>query len=204
MIFPSVGFHSVSAEFSMKLLSTFTRNLVRKPGGLNYYLCNNVCWLDNMMIWFLVCHLVGVSSACTNPVIYGLLNLNIQQEYRNILVNIFKIPRLLQSKPPQPEIIELQEAGLVWSGEYRLFYFKNGILIKNLKSSSTYHTLIYRFDNIMRKILLFNPSLSKISIFPLSVSESVVSCKDFVTMSSYSYTTINTESFLNKYLLPGS
>ena len=59
------------------------------------------------MIWFLVCHLVGVSSACTNPVIYGLLNLNIQQEYRNILVNIIKIPQLLQSKPPQPEIIEL-------------------------------------------------------------------------------------------------
>ena len=91
----------------MNLLSTFTRNLVRKPGGLNDYLCNNVWWSDNMMIWFLVCHLVGVSSACTNPVIYGLLNLNIQQEYRNILVNIIKIPQLLQSKPPQPEIIEL-------------------------------------------------------------------------------------------------
>ena len=60
-----------------------------------------------MMIWYLVCHLVGVSSACTNPVIYGLLNLNIQQEYRDILQNLTKIPELLKSKSAQPEMIEL-------------------------------------------------------------------------------------------------
>ena len=61
-----------------------------------------------MMIWYLVCHLVGVSSACTNPVIYGLLNLKIQEEYRNILLNINKIPELLKSKPPQPQTVETE------------------------------------------------------------------------------------------------
>ena len=67
-----------------------------------------------MMIWYLVCHLVGVSSACTNPVIYGLLNLNIQQEYRNILLNISKIPQFWKPRPTQPETIELQMID-VWS-----------------------------------------------------------------------------------------
>ena len=31
---------------------------------------------ENMMITFLVCHMIGVSSACTNPVLYGFLNEN--------------------------------------------------------------------------------------------------------------------------------
>ena len=60
-----------------------------------------------MMFYYLMCHLVGVSSACTNPVLYGLLNLNIQQEYRTVLLSLSNIPRFLKSKPAQPEIIEL-------------------------------------------------------------------------------------------------
>ena len=60
-----------------------------------------------MMLYYLICHLVGVSSACTNPVLYGLLNLNIQQEYRNILLSLSKIAGLFKSRPARPEIIEL-------------------------------------------------------------------------------------------------
>ena len=29
-----------------------------------------------MMVTFLVCHMIGISSACTNPVLYGFLNDN--------------------------------------------------------------------------------------------------------------------------------
>ena len=34
---------------------------------------------DNMMLYFLICHMVGVSSACTNPILYGFLNDNFQK-----------------------------------------------------------------------------------------------------------------------------
>ena len=32
-----------------------------------------------VMIWFSVFHLLGMSSTCTNPILYGYLNKNIQK-----------------------------------------------------------------------------------------------------------------------------
>ena len=72
----------------------------------------NFSWLDNMMLSLLICYLVGMSSACTNPVLYGLLNPNIQQEYRNILLNIRKILALFKPKPPQAEIAIIELTNL--------------------------------------------------------------------------------------------
>ena len=34
-----------------------------------------------MMISFLVCHMIGVSSSCTNPILYGFLNDNFIKEH---------------------------------------------------------------------------------------------------------------------------
>ena len=34
-----------------------------------------------MMLTFLICHMVGVSSACTNPILYGFLNDNFVKEF---------------------------------------------------------------------------------------------------------------------------
>ena len=61
-----------------------------------------------MLLSYLVCHLVGVSSACTNPILYGLLNYNIQAEVTLLLERLRQLPRLLwRSQPPQSERIEI-------------------------------------------------------------------------------------------------
>ena len=36
---------------------------------------------EMVMVLFSVFHLVGMSSTCTNPVLYGVLNYNFQQEF---------------------------------------------------------------------------------------------------------------------------
>jgi len=36
---------------------------------------------EKMMVTFLVCHMIGISSACTNPVLYGFLNDNFVKEF---------------------------------------------------------------------------------------------------------------------------
>ena len=38
---------------------------------------------ETMMICFTVCHLIGVSSCCTNPILYGFLNPNLCKVYQN-------------------------------------------------------------------------------------------------------------------------
>ena len=34
-----------------------------------------------MMLTFLICHMIGISSACTNPILYGFLNENFVKEF---------------------------------------------------------------------------------------------------------------------------
>ena len=36
---------------------------------------------ENMMLTFMICHIIGVSSACTNPILYGFLNDNFVKEF---------------------------------------------------------------------------------------------------------------------------
>ena len=45
------------------------------------------------MVWFSVFHLVGMSSTCTNPVLYGFLNESISQE---MMSKMRKFGRYLQ------------------------------------------------------------------------------------------------------------
>jgi hypothetical protein len=40
---------------------------------------------ENMMLTFMICHMIGVSSACTNPILYGFLNNNFVKEFNRIL-----------------------------------------------------------------------------------------------------------------------
>ena len=40
---------------------------------------------ESMIVAYLLCHLVGVSSACTNPVLYGLLNSNFLRNATKII-----------------------------------------------------------------------------------------------------------------------
>lgn len=39
----------------------------------------------NMLLIYAICHLLGMSSACSNPVLYGWFNYNFRKEFREIL-----------------------------------------------------------------------------------------------------------------------
>ncbi|GFG31924.1 hypothetical protein Cfor_08080 [Coptotermes formosanus] len=41
-----------------------------------------------MMIWYAVCHMMGMSSACSNPLLYGWLNDNFRKEFKEILASL--------------------------------------------------------------------------------------------------------------------
>jgi hypothetical protein len=49
-----------------------------------------IFFAENMMLTFLICHMVGVSSAITNPILYGFLNNNFVKEFRMILPPVTK------------------------------------------------------------------------------------------------------------------
>jgi neuropeptide F receptor len=40
---------------------------------------------QTMMIWYAICHMMGMSSACSNPLLYGWLNDNFRKEFNEIL-----------------------------------------------------------------------------------------------------------------------
>jgi neuropeptide Y receptor len=44
---------------------------------------------QSMMIWYAVCHMMGMSSACSNPLLYGWLNDNFRKEFKEILASLF-------------------------------------------------------------------------------------------------------------------
>lgn len=43
---------------------------------------------QSMMIWYAVCHMMGMSSACSNPLLYGWLNDNFRKEFKEILASV--------------------------------------------------------------------------------------------------------------------
>ena len=45
---------------------------------------------ESMMLTFLICHMVGVSSSITNPILYGFLNNNFVKEFRIIFTILTK------------------------------------------------------------------------------------------------------------------
>ena len=42
---------------------------------------------ENMMAFFMLFHLVGVSSVCTNPILYGFLNENFKKVTKKLKLN---------------------------------------------------------------------------------------------------------------------
>lgn len=48
-----------------------------------------------MMICYAVCHMMGMSSACSNPVLYGCLNENFWKEFKDILCISSEIPEVV-------------------------------------------------------------------------------------------------------------
>ena len=60
-----------------------------------------------MLLLHLVCHLLGVSSICSNPLLYGLLNSNIWKEYSLLVAQLRKLPNIFNSRAPRQEEVEL-------------------------------------------------------------------------------------------------
>ncbi|XP_019877913.1 neuropeptide F receptor [Aethina tumida] len=46
---------------------------------------NNDFSSQSMMVYYAVCHMMGMSSACSNPILYGCLNENFWKEFKDIL-----------------------------------------------------------------------------------------------------------------------
>ena len=44
-----------------------------------------------LMITFSLCHIIGVSTCCTNPILYGFLNPNFKSVYKNICFKVSQI-----------------------------------------------------------------------------------------------------------------
>ena len=44
------------------------------------------------MLTFMICHMVGVSSACTNPILYGFLNDNFVKEFNLLCPFLANLP----------------------------------------------------------------------------------------------------------------
>ena len=64
------------------------------------------------MFSYLLCHLVGVTSTVTNPILYAMLNYNFKKEFQ---IFAGKIPRIFLcfSSPPNDELIELSN-NITW------------------------------------------------------------------------------------------
>ena len=60
-----------------------------------------------MLLLHLAFHLLGVSSTCSNPLLYGLLNSNIWKECSPLLAQLRKLPNIFQSRAPRQEEVEL-------------------------------------------------------------------------------------------------
>ncbi|RWS30988.1 Neuropeptide Y receptor type 6-like protein [Leptotrombidium deliense] len=55
-------------------------------------------------IVFACCHMIGMSSACSNPLLYGWLNDNFRKEFKEILA-----PCSHSSRDPETEVVVLSE-----------------------------------------------------------------------------------------------
>ena len=52
--------------------------------------------LENLMTAYMICHLIGLSTTCTNPILYGYLNKNIQEILMRSIsdfLNVIKVGR---------------------------------------------------------------------------------------------------------------
>ena len=48
-------------------------------------------YTETMMITFLLCHMLGVSSSCTNPILYGFINDNFLKAASNAKITSYTL-----------------------------------------------------------------------------------------------------------------
>ena len=48
-------------------------------GYLKFFIYLNAFSSESLMTTYIICNLIGMSSTCTNPILYGYLNKNIQK-----------------------------------------------------------------------------------------------------------------------------
>ena len=59
-----------------------------------------------LMLTFLVCHILGISTTCTNPILYGFLNENFLTEFKKFL-SMFN--NIVKPSNEAQEVIELTQ-----------------------------------------------------------------------------------------------
>ena len=47
--------------------------------------------LENLMTAYMICHLIGLSTTCTNPILYGYLNKNIQEVIMRTITDFIEV-----------------------------------------------------------------------------------------------------------------
>ena len=62
---------------------------------------------ESMLVTYAVCHLCGMSSACTNPILYGFLNRMFKDEFKQFFGGCSKVFRSVvpsSSAPPTQSV----------------------------------------------------------------------------------------------------
>ena len=65
-----------------------------------------------MMLAYMICHLVGVSSSCSNPILYGFLNDNFIREFSKLHPGLEKVFNPKESTLVKNDSLHLQIAVL--------------------------------------------------------------------------------------------
>ena len=63
-----------------------------------------------MMLTFMICHMVGVSSAITNPILYGFLNDNFLKEFKTLFQFLSKLNKSEYQNNVENENLPLGES----------------------------------------------------------------------------------------------
>ena len=56
--------------------------------------------LESLMTAYMICNLIGLSSTCTNPILYGYLNKNIQEILMRSISDFLYVIKVGQSQRP--------------------------------------------------------------------------------------------------------
>ena len=57
----------------------YLKPMVNMAGYLKFYIYLNTFSSESLMTTYMICNLIGMSSTCTNPILYGFLNQNIRE-----------------------------------------------------------------------------------------------------------------------------
>ena len=108
---------------------------------------------NNILLPHLAWHLVGVSSTCSNPLLYGLLNYNIWKEDSLLLAQLRKLPNIFKSRAPRQEEVELATLATEIRSIMSTSLLQSGaLLLRGLKVVFRYSEIFSVTENILPEL----------------------------------------------------